>query len=61
LGAGGNVGYVAAAAALAESPWSGVALRGSGPLWLGPRRNFAVMQAVKAALDPDNRFPSLED
>jgi glycolate oxidase FAD binding subunit len=63
IGSGGNVGYVsqAAAGALADSPWSGVALRGAGPLWLGPRRNFAVMQAVKAALDPDNRFPSLED
>jgi hypothetical protein len=60
---GGNVGYVSrpAAATLAMSAWPGVTLRGDGALWLGPRRDFAVMQAVKAALDPRGRFPGLED
>ena len=63
ISAGGNVGYVSLppGAAAPASPWPGVGLRGAGPLWLGPRRNFAVMQAVKAALDPVNRFPSLEE
>ena len=63
IGGGGNVGYVsvAAGATLAASPWPGVTLRGEGPLWLGPRRDFAVMNAVKAALDPQGRFPELND
>jgi glycolate oxidase FAD binding subunit len=63
LSAGGNSGYVSVAAgtALAPSTWPGVTLRGEGPLWLGPQRDFAVMRAVKAALDPQNRFPGLEE
>lgn len=62
VGAGGNVGYVASTGGrLPESRWPGVTLRGAGPLWLGPQRDFAVMRAVKAALDPENRFPSLND
>ncbi|MEO6246849.1 MAG: hypothetical protein ABIQ12_15595, partial [Opitutaceae bacterium] len=63
VSAGGNVGYVSVAAdvASAESPWPGVSLRGAGPLWVGPRRDYAVMRAVKAALDPQNRFPTLDD
>ncbi len=60
---GGNVGYIAVApgAALGASPWPGMTLRGEAPLWLGPRRDFAVMRAIKTALDPQNRFPSLDD
>lgn len=63
VSAGGNAGYAAApaGAALAPGSWPGVTLRGEGALWLGPRREFAVMQAVKAALDPHNRFPSLHE
>jgi glycolate oxidase FAD binding subunit len=39
----------------------GVALRGDIPLWSGRRTQPAIAQAVKQALDPLNRFPSLED
>ena len=63
LSAGGNVGYVSlpAGAPLAEPKWPGITLRGDAPLWLGARREFQVMQSVKAALDPHGRFPSLDD
>jgi hypothetical protein len=40
---------------------SGVVLRGDIPLWLGRRTQPAIAQAVKQALDPLNRFPSLDD
>jgi FAD/FMN-containing dehydrogenase len=42
-------------------PWPALTLRGTAPLWPGVRKNFEVFRAVKAALDPVNRFPSLED
>ncbi|MDP3071648.1 MAG: FAD-binding protein [Opitutaceae bacterium] len=63
ISAGGNVGYVAAesGAALADAPWPGVMLRGTGPLWIGPQRAPAIIAAVKHALDPHGRFPSLND
>ena len=63
VSAGGNVAYVSLApgAGLATSAWPGVRLRGEGALWLGLRRDYAVMRAVKAALDPQHRFPSLDD
>ena len=63
ISGGGNVGYVsvAAGATLAASPWPGVTLRGDGPLWLGPRRDFKVMRDVKHALDPAGRFPNLDE
>ena len=63
LSAGGNVGYVsvAAGATLPAIAWPAVTLRGDAPLWLGPRREFAVMRAVKAALDPQARYPDLDD
>jgi glycolate oxidase FAD binding subunit len=61
--AGGNAGFVSVAVgtALPSLSWPGVALRGDGPLWLGPRRDFAVMKAVKTALDPQGRLPGLEE
>ncbi|MBI5688787.1 MAG: FAD-binding protein [Verrucomicrobia bacterium] len=61
--AGGNVVYVArpAGAAWPASPWPGLRLRGDGELWLGPRRSYAVQEAVKATLDPEKRFPGLEE
>jgi glycolate oxidase FAD binding subunit len=40
---------------------SGLTLRGDAPLRCGVRRNPQVAQAVKAALDPEGRFPGLED
>jgi FAD/FMN-containing dehydrogenase len=30
-------------------------------LWSGPTRRFDVMRAVKDALDPQNRFPNLDE
>ena len=63
LSGGGNVGYLSlpAGAAVPQLPWPAVLLRGNGPLWLGPKREFEVMKAVKSALDPVNRFPNLHD
>jgi hypothetical protein len=42
-------------------PWPAITLRGEGPLWLGPTRDFRVMRSVKAALDPQNRYPNLDE
>lgn len=60
---GGNAGYISlpVGAAVLELPWPAVTLRGEGPLWLGPKREFEIMRAVKTALDPQNRFPGLND
>lgn len=61
VAAGGNVGFVARNDAdFPPSPWPGILFRGEGPLWLGPRRDAAIMRAVKTALDPDHRFPGLD-
>jgi glycolate oxidase FAD binding subunit len=63
VSAGGNVGYLSLPAGMSAPAlaWPGVTLRGDAPLWLGPRRHFDVMRAVKAALDPQNRFPNLDE
>ena len=63
LGAGGNVGYISlpAVAALPRLVWPALTLRGEAPLWPGARPQFEIMRAVKAALDPQNRFPNLDD
>jgi glycolate oxidase FAD binding subunit len=72
LSAGGNLAFVALASAaqageldgrLRELGLSGVTLRGPAAvgLWLGTRARPAIAQAVKNALDPLNRFPSLDD
>jgi len=60
---GGNTGYVSLppGAALPALPWPAVTLRGLGPLWSGPTPRFEVMRAVKAALDPEDRFPNLDE
>jgi glycolate dehydrogenase FAD-binding subunit len=39
----------------------GVTLRGEGPLWYGPQPRLDITGAVKKALDPDNRFPGLDE
>jgi glycolate oxidase FAD binding subunit len=36
-------------------------LRGTGPLWCGAERKSQIEQAVKRALDAENRFPVLND
>jgi glycolate oxidase FAD binding subunit len=61
--AGGNVAYLSLPPAGAFPPmkWAGMLLRGEGPLWLGPVRDFEAMRAVKRALDPHGRFPGLHD
>ena len=70
LSAGGNVAFISLSDAgqsasldvqLQEHGLSAVTLRGDAPLWLGRRTSPAIARAVKNALDPENRFPSLED
>lgn len=62
VGAGGNTGYLSLAAGttLPALAWPAVTLRGEAPLWPGTKSRHQVMQAVKAALDPQNRFPGLD-
>jgi len=66
LSAGGNVAFISAKAEeleerLRNAALSGIALRGDAPLWFGVRSRPTIVQAVKQALDPVNRFPSLND
>ncbi|MSU36624.1 MAG: FAD-binding protein [Pedosphaera sp.] len=70
VSAGGNVAFVSLAASvfvpdldarLRDLGLSGMTLRGIGPLWLGHRRVTQIEGAVKEALDPKNRFPSLDE
>lgn len=42
-------------------PAHGLTLRGDEPLWIGGRPRFGIEAAVKQALDPQNRFPTLDD
>jgi glycolate oxidase FAD binding subunit len=67
VSAGGNVGFISSHdapgldAALRSLNLEGMTLRGSSPLWLGARRRPQIVQAVKESLDPQHRFPSLDD
>lgn len=70
VGAGGHVAFVALAtpeaigtldAGLAALGLSGMLLRGTGPLWLGARTRPEIAAGVKRALDPEGRFPGLDD
>lgn len=63
IGSGGNVGYVSfpAGAASPALAWPALTLRGDAALWPGVKPRFEVMRAVKVALDPQNRFPNLDD
>ncbi|HVS51856.1 MAG TPA: FAD-binding protein [Opitutaceae bacterium] len=63
VSAGGDAGYLslAADAALPELKWPALTLRGEAPLWSGVKPRFEVMARVKAALDPDGRFPPLDE
>jgi hypothetical protein len=40
---------------------SGVTLRGNGRLWCGAQARPNIARAVKQALDPENRFPGLDE
>ncbi len=42
-------------------PPRGMTLRGDAPLWIGVRPRYAIEAAVKQALDPQNRFPTLDE
>jgi glycolate oxidase FAD binding subunit len=71
ISAGGNVAYLslpprASGSAAIDAPvlrlaWPAMTLRGDAPLWPGTQARFGIMQAVKAALDPNNRFPGLDE
>ncbi|HAB17962.1 MAG TPA: FAD-binding protein [Verrucomicrobiota bacterium] len=67
---GGNVAYLSVphpetaepvAAVLTRLGLTGLTLRGQAPLFLGAVKHPAIETAVKMALDPDYRFPSLDD
>ncbi|HEV7406634.1 MAG TPA: FAD-binding protein [Chthoniobacteraceae bacterium] len=68
LSAGGNLAFVSLASTaqtgelnerLRKLELAGVMMRGEGPLWLGFGSHRVIDQAVKEALDPMKRFPSL--
>jgi len=68
--AGGNLAFIVLGAPgqagaldehLRKLNLSGVTLRGDAPLWLGRQSRPAIVQAMKKALDPVNRFPTLDD
>jgi glycolate oxidase FAD binding subunit len=66
--AGGNLLYIATGHSpgaiheiLRATGSAALALRGDGPLLLGTRRSSAIEQRVKEALDPQHRFPPLDD
>jgi hypothetical protein len=70
VSAGGNVAFVSLTDSAAFRRFdqesgklglSGLTLRGEAPLWCGARSQTKITSAVKEALDPQNRFPSLED
>ncbi len=67
IGSGGNVAFLsvpeaqrqAAEQKIALSGFSALTLRGASTRWHGPRRDHRIAGAVKAALDPNHRFPPL--
>jgi len=61
VSAGGNVAYIALPEAPKECRWPALTLRGAAPLWHAPPAPSQILHAVKAALDPRGRFPSLEN
>jgi glycolate oxidase FAD binding subunit len=70
VSAGGNVVFVSLSdragfdrldEELGKLGLCGLNLRGEAPLWCGVRKQAKITPAVKQALDPQNRFPSLED
>ncbi len=63
ISAGGNVAFISLSSAteLESIHFDALTLRGDAPLWIGQRQRPAIEAAVKEALDPQNRFPSLDD
>ncbi|HEY2343943.1 MAG TPA: FAD-binding protein [Chthoniobacteraceae bacterium] len=65
VSAGGNVAFLAVSSDTAESTLrklglEALTLRGNAPLWVPLRRPSEIERAVKTAVDPENRFPSLD-
>jgi len=69
VSSGGNVAFAAlppdADVAAVDAKLQGLklrslTLRGDAPLWLGVRKDFKIAATVKAALDAENRFPTLD-
>ena len=67
---GGNLAFVSVpgpeqvsglAEALRNHSLPAMTLRGEAPLWCGSAPRANVAQAVKQALDPENRFPGLDE
>lgn len=73
VSAGGNVGYISVPAGgeitsgtpgrapLPLLAWPALTLRGEAQLWPGVAPRFEIMHAVKHALDPQGRFPGLDE
>ena len=63
IGLGGNVGYISwpAGEVVPVLKWPAMTLRGAAGLWPGARVSFEVFRAMKTALDPQNRFPGLDE
>jgi glycolate oxidase FAD binding subunit len=59
VSSGGNAALVSLTAPAASLGLPALTLRGPGPLWLDAPVAPAIAAAVKTALDPQNRFPSL--
>jgi glycolate oxidase FAD binding subunit len=68
--AGGNVAFVSLPSSVPPTALQerlralslpAVSLSGNAPLWCGTRTNSAIAPAVKQALDPQNRFPLIDD
>jgi glycolate oxidase FAD binding subunit len=66
VSAGGDVTYLSSldgkglAAIVRQLDLRGIMLRGDGPLWPGAHRHQQISDAVKHALDPHGRFPSID-
>ena len=62
---GGNLALLATtdleslSKSLASLDLEGMTIRGTSPLWIGKRKSFAIHQAVKNSLDPQNKFPPI--
>ena len=70
ISSGGNVAFISLPApesaesmnaSLCSLGLAALTLRGPAPLWLGVRHRPAISRAVKAALDPNGRFPALDE
>jgi len=70
LSAGGSQAFLSLPSAALSGPLDeslrglglpAVTLRGNAPLWLGARPRSKIALAVKEALDPERRFPGLDD